>query len=433
MSVTDEASILNLSHTAGETRAQSPGERAVGRCMALGAPQFSESPRLLFRPFLTPAHDRALLQLTEWMQAAGLGPRRDPIGNLIGRREGSRPDAPVLIIGSHIDSVHDAGRYDGPLGIMIGLELADGLRQRAAQLPFAIEVIAFGDEEGSRFPSSMLCSRALAGTLPRDALELVDRDDISLATALRDFGGDPDRVRELARPRGSVLAYVEAHIEQGPVLDTENLPVGVVTGIAAQLRMRVTFTGTAGHAGTTPMHLRRDALAAAAAGILAVEQICAACGGDLVGTVGHVGTSTSAFNVIVGRAEIFIDLRSGDPLRRDAAAAGIRAELGRIARERQVELDCRVTQELAGAPCDPALMELLDAAMTGARMAPRRLVSGAGHDAMTMAALAPIAMLFIRCSGGISHNPREDVMAKDVDAAIAVLDDFIRRLGAQQT
>ncbi|MFT3906864.1 MAG: allantoate amidohydrolase [Steroidobacteraceae bacterium] len=405
------------------------GERAVARCNALGVAPFSESAELLIRRYLTGAHDRALTLLTDWMRAAGLQTRRDAMGNLVGRRAGTRPDAPSLLIGSHIDTVHNAGRYDGPLGVMMGIELAERLNSSASALPFAIEVIAFGDEEGSRFPGSMMCSRALAGTLSEAALDSVDRDGVSVAQALRDFGQDPQRVAALRRAPASVLAYLEAHIEQGPVLEAEELPVGVVTGIAAQLRMKAVFSGLAGHAGTSPMHLRRDALAAAAAGILAVEAICRSRGSDLVGTVGHVSTSTSAFNVIVGRAEIFIDIRSGDTTLRDAAAKEIRAELGRIAEQRRMAVDLQVVQDLAGAPCAGHLMDLLDSCVAARGLRPFRLLSGAGHDAMVMAALAPMAMLFVRCAGGISHNPRESVEARDVAIAIDVLEDFVRRLG----
>lgn len=356
--------------------------------------------------------------------------RRDAMGNLIGRYEGASSKAPVLMIGSHIDTVHDGGRYDGTLGVMVGIEVVAAIAHDKKRLPFAIEVIAFGDEEGSRFPSSMLCSRALVGQVPEGALSDTDASGVSLAQAMRDFGLEPADVASARRHPGEVLAYLEAHIEQGPVLEVEELPIGVVTGIAAQVRLVAVFTGQAGHAGTSPMHLRRDALAAAAAAIVAVERICVGRGGGVVGTVGHVRTSTSAFNVIVGRAAVFIDVRAASDAARDATADLIRRELEAIARERGLELDVSVVQALPSAPYNAELIELLAEAIRSQGIRPHRLMSGAGHDAMVMAALAPVAMLFIRCSGGISHSPRESVAAADVDVAIRALHEFVYRLAA---
>lgn len=406
------------------------GTRAVSRCDLLGVAPYSEATDALSRPYLSPAHDKALQRLEQWMRAASMSVRRDAMGNLIGRYAGHTADAPALLIGSHIDSVHDGGRYDGPLGIMIGIEVVAALAARREHLPFAIEVIAFGDEEGSRFPSSMLCSRALVGALPEDALTSLDHQGVSLAQALQAFGLDPGAVAQARRHPAEIIGYLEAHIEQGPVLEAEQLPVGIVTGIAGQLRLKARFAGLAGHAGTSPMHLRRDALAGAAAGILAVERICAGRSDELVGTVGHVQCSTAAFNVIVGTAELLIDIRSGSNAARDAAAAEIRAELQQIAAGRGLQLAISVVQDLPAVPCDAALRSALHAAVATAGVRPFQLVSGAGHDAMVLAQLAPMAMLFIRCAGGISHNPRESVAAPDVDTAITVLVEFLRRLGA---
>lgn len=394
----------------------------------LGVPPFSESDEMLLRRYLTPAHGCAVRQLQQWMADAGMDVRRDAMGNLIGRYEGTSLEAPVLLIGSHIDTVHDGGRYDGALGVMVGIEVVAALAHASKRLPFAIEVIAFGDEEGSRFPSSMLCSRALVGQVPDSALSDTDATGVSLEQAMREFGLEPRGIASARRDPGEVLAYLEAHIEQGPVLEAETLPIGVVTGIAAQVRLVAVFTGQAGHAGTSPMHLRRDALAAAAAAIIAVERISAGSGGNVVGTVGHVQTSTTAFNVIVGRAAVFIDIRAATDAARDATAEQVRRELEDIARQRHMELDISIVQALPSAPCDGELMELLAQAIAAQGIRPHRLMSGAGHDAMVIAKLAPVAMLFIRCTGGISHNPRESVAAADVDVAIRALLAFVERL-----
>jgi allantoate deiminase len=407
------------------------GRRSIARCDILGSVPFSEDESRLSRPYLTASHRNALDRVKSWMGAAGMSVRLDPIGNLIGRYEADQPEAPVLLIGSHIDSVRDAGRYDGALGVMLGIECVEHLHRRGRRFPFAIEVIAFGDEEGSRFLASMLCSRALAHGVSESALALTDEDGLTLAEALIAFGLDPTTVDRAARRPGEVFAYVEVHIEQGPVLEAENLPIGVVTGIASQLRLKARFSGHAGHAGTTPMRLRRDALSAAAAAILAVERICNNGPPDLVGTVGRVVTSTGAFNVIVGDPEIGIDLRAGSRALRNGAAREIHEQLEAIARARGVKLEFSVVQDLPDCPCDPRLMGLLDQAAEAVGVRPYRLMSGAGHDAMAVAGLAPVAMLFIRCEAGVSHNAAESVAVDDVDVAARALVAFVELVGEQ--
>lgn len=401
----------------------------MARCDALGVAPCSDSADGLFRAWLSPAHRAALERLREWMQAAGMQVRMDAASNLIGRYEGAAPNAPALLIGSHIDSVRDAGRYDGPLGIMLGIECVAALHAHDKRLPFAIEVIAFGDEEGSRFPASMFTSRAVAGTLDPAALDVADGDGVSVAQALAQWDLPIERFSDAARARGDVFAYLEAHIEQGPVLEVEGLPVGVVTGIAAQLRYRVNVRGRAGHAGTTTMPLRRDALTAAAECVLAVERIAAAGAADLVATVGRMQVLPGAVNVVPGRVEFSLDVRAGDAAVRDAAAAEIRAAFAAIAATRGVQVAIEPLQDLPASPCDPALIARLDAAVAAQGIAPRQLVSGAGHDAMVIAALCPTAMLFVRCAGGISHNPAEHVDPADADVAVAVMLHFIETLG----
>lgn len=408
------------------------GRRAVARCDVLGQPAYSEEASVLIRPFLTPSHARALDRTAGWMAEAGMTTRVDPIGNLIGRYEGSSPGAPALLIGSHIDSVHDAGRYDGVLGVMLGIETVQALHDADRRLPFAIEVAAFGDEEGSRFPASMVCSRALAQGVDPQALTLADDRGVTLAQALSAFGLDPKRVGEARRRPGEILAYLETHIEQGPVLEAEGLAVGTVTAIAAQLRLRATFKGMAGHAGTTPMRLRQDALAGAAEAVLDIERIASEAGGDLVATVGRIVPATGAFNVIVGVCEIGIDIRAGDRGVRDAAAVRVREALAEIAQGRGLQVEITQVQDLAGCACDPRLSDLLGGALQSLGLPDFRLLSGAGHDAMVLGDLAPVAMLFIRTPGGISHNADESVDPSDAEIAASAMSAFVEALAREQ-
>jgi len=414
----------------------------------LGVPPFSDMEGGLYRGYLTPAHRAAIDRVGAWMAEAGMRVTLDPAANLVGRYDGAVPGAPTLIIGSHIDSVRDGGRYDGPLGIMLGIEAVDALNLGERRLPFAIDVVAFGDEEGSRFPAAMLTSKAVAGTLGADQLDVVDDEGVDLASALRRFhpaydemtgggavvGGEALGISGFhnARRRACAsFAYLEAHIEQGPLLEAEGLAVGTVTGIAAQLRYQVRVRGLAGHAGTTTMALRHDALAGAAEMMLAIERIARADASDLVATVGRIEALPGAANVIPGAVTFTIDIRSGDGARRDRAAETILAAITEIADGRRLILAIEKVHDLAASPCDPRLMELMDAAIADAGQPVRRLVSGAGHDAMVMAALCPTAMLFIRCRGGISHNPAEHVEPEDADIALRVMLGFIDRLGSR--
>jgi allantoate deiminase len=406
------------------TLATAGGARAVARCDLLGVPPYSDATNGLVRGYLTPAHAAAQRAVAGWMAEAGVAVRLDAAANLIGRYEGER-DAPVLMIGSHLDSVRDGGRYDGPLGIMLGIETVAALAGAGRRAPFPIEVIAFGDEEGSRFPAAMLTSRAVAGTLSAADLAVADADGVALA----DAGIDAGAFLDAARAPGSVLAYLETHIEQGPILEAEGLAVGTVTGIAAQRRYAIEVRGMAGHAGTTAMPLRRDALAGAAEMIAAVEAIARDDGSDLVATVGRIEALPGAANVIPGTVRFAIDVRSGDEARRDRAAEAILARLRAIAGRRHLDLTVEPVHALPASPCDPTLMALMDDAIAAAGQPVRRLVSGAGHDAMNLAALCPTAMLFVRCRGGISHHPDEHVDPADAAVALDVMLGFVDRLG----
>lgn len=414
------------------------GARAVARCDRLGLPPYSDLPDRLYRAYLTPAYEAAQGALAQWMQEAGMTVRLDPAANLIGRYEGLR-DGPALLIGSHIDSVRDGGRYDGPLGVMLGIEAVAALHGAGRRLAYPIEVIAFGDEEGSRFPAAMLTSRAVAGTLDADLAAIGDTAGLNVVDALRTYLSRA-RIPNLASPPGmtsfasarrvpgSTLAYLEAHIEQGPVLEAEGLALGVVTSIAAQHRYALTVRGQAGHAGTMPMSLRRDALAGAARMVLAAEAIARGGENGLVATVGRLEALPGAANVVPGEARFTLDVRAGDDATRDAAAGAILDAFQIIARERGLTLTSSLLQNLPASPCAPHLIAMLDGAMAAEGFVPRRLVSGAGHDAMIMAAHCPTAMLFIRCRDGISHNPAEHVEAADADAALTVMLAFMERL-----
>lgn len=401
------------------------GARAVARCDALGVAPYSDMAGGLYRAYLTPAYAAAQDALAGWMEAAGMAVHRDAAANLVGRYEGTVPGAPALMIGSHLDSVRDGGRYDGPLGIMLGVECAAALQAQGRRMPFAIEIYAFGDEEGSRFPAAMLTSRAVAGTLDATALDMADGDGVALA----DAGVDVAAYLTAARKPSEFLAYLEAHIEQGPVLEADGLAVGTVTGIAAQLRYAVTVKGMAGHAGTTAMRLRRDPLAGAAAMVLAVEQVARGDNSDVVATVGTIEARPGAANVIPGEVHFTIDVRSGVEERRDRVAEAILDRIAEIATARDLDLTVERIHDLPASPCDAGLMDLMDEALAAAGQPVRRLVSGAGHDAMNMAALCPTAMLFIRCKGGVSHNPAEHVEPEDAEIALRVMLGFIERLG----
>ncbi len=399
------------------------GRRLMERLDALA--RFSDDADGLTRLYLSPAHKRAANALADWMRDARMAVRMDALGTLVGRYEGASTDAPVLLIGSHIDTVRNAGKYDGALGALAALTVVEMLSRKGERLPFAIEMVAFGDEEGVRFPSTLRSSRALAGTLDPASLDERDGSGISVREALSTFGCDPARVGEAAMSRDAVLGFIEVHIEQGPVLERADQPVGIVTAINGARRLRVVVDGKAGHAGTVPMAMRRDSLAAAAEMVLAVERIAKATA-DVVGTVGVIAAHPGAVNVIPGQTTFTIDVRSPDDAQRDAACDGIADAIEGIAARRGLAAKVETTHRAPATECDPALISALSEASTRAGHTPLRLPSGAGHDAMAMAALCPVAMLFVRCAGGISHHPAEAISLKDADAAMCVLLDFLR-------
>jgi allantoate deiminase len=377
----------------------------------------SDGPEGLTRLFLSPAHKRAVGLVAGWMVEAGLDTHVDAIGNVVGWNGVA---GPRLILGSHIDTVRNAGWFDGNYGVLAAIAAVE----RTGKLPFGVEVIAFGDEEGVRFPMTLSGSRAVAGTFEAAALESLDGDVTSMGAALRGFGGDPDRIAGLAREPGQVLGYVELHIEQGPVLESQGLAAGVVTAINGASRFAVSVTGQVGHAGTVPMAMRHDALTAAAEMILAVEAV-ARERADVVATVGAVNVTPGAPNSIPGSVRFSIDLRAPADAERLDAAAAIRAGLDRIAVSRMVDYELMQTHEAAATACAPWLQAQLGAAAARRTGRAFSLPSGAGHDAMAMAALCPVGMLFVRCRGGVSHTPEEFLAADAAQMGVAILVDFL--------
>ncbi len=363
----------------------------------------------LTRLYLSPAHRRATGLVRGWMEEAGLRTRLDDAATLVGTRPGA-DGIPALLLGSHLDTVRDAGRYDGCLGVLAAIELAHA----APSLPYPVEVRAFGDEEGVRFPATLTGSRSTAGRFDPACLDLADIDGITLRDALASFGLDPDRLAR-NQDRARAFAYLELHIEQGPVLEHQDRALAVVTGIASAARLAVEVTGRAGPAGPVPMHLRQDALAAAASMVTAVREAPRGTGG--VATVGQITVAPGAVNVIPGHARFTVDLRAPTDAEREALETRIRARLRRVAEAERITLDIALTHQAAAAPCDGRLRRLLARCMAD----PIELASFAGHDAMAIAPLCPIGLLFVRCAGGISHHPDESASTADVAAALTAL------------
>ncbi|HEY7020309.1 MAG TPA: allantoate amidohydrolase, partial [Ktedonobacterales bacterium] len=367
------------------------------RCDILGA--ISEEPDRLTRRYGTAQMRQANAAVAEWMRAAGMQTRSDAIGNLIGRYEGSSPDAKTFLLGSHLDTVRDAGKYDGPLGVMVALACVERLHARGERLPFALEVYAFADEEGLRYRTLYLGSSVVAGIFDSAALAREDSDGIPLEQTIRVFGGDPDHQAASARRPDELLGYAEVHIEQGPVLEERGYPVGVVSAIQGQIGVGIEFTGEAGHAGTVPMTMRHDALAAAAEFTLAVEALGQQTPG-LVATVGRFQVAPGASNVIPGLAELSLDVRHPENNVRLEAVDKLHAQAESIAQRRGVQLDWRAGKGQASVACSPHLMSVFARAVAEAGYPVITLASGAGHDAAIMAQITEIAMLFVRCARG---------------------------------
>jgi hydantoinase/carbamoylase family amidase len=396
----------------------------------------SDDPDALTVAYLTRAHQTASAEIAGWMIGAGMQVRIDAVGNVIGRYAAADPEAPVLVTGSHFDTVRHGGRFDGRLGILAPIVVLRSLHERGERLPFHVDVVAFAEEEGLRVRTSFLASSALVGRFDFAWLAQQDAQGTTMREAMAAAGlpATEEAIAAGAIDPRRLLGYLEVHIEQGPVLLDRGLPLGVVTSIAGNVRRRVTVTGLASHAGTTPMSMRRDAVAAAAEMVLAVERRCADpaySARGLVGTVGMIGVPQGAANVVPGRCEFSLDVRAADDAARDAAVADLDAGFARIAMRRGVELSLAQTMRVPCAACSPPLMDRLAQCIEAAGAPVLRLASGAGHDAMIMARVTDVCMLFVRCgNGGISHNPLETMTAADADLAARVLLDFLRRTAA---
>jgi allantoate deiminase len=392
----------------------------VRRCRSLA--EHSEEPGATTRTFLSAPMRAVHSQLTEWMTQAAMSVRVDAAGNIRGvypARSTSASSSKVpsrLFLGSHLDTVPHAGAFDGVLGVVMAIalvELLDGDR-----LPFEIEIVGFSEEEGVRFGVPFIGSRALAGLADEALLERRDEKGCTVSAAIRNYGLDPTRIAD-ARAGDGALGYLEFHIEQGPVLDNLGLPLGIVTRITGHNRFEVTFEGTAGHAGTTPMDTRRDALAGAAEWITVVEHEAKTTTG-LVATVGRVVAEPGADNVIAGKCRTSLDIRHVEDSVRIAAVDRIIGGAQEIASRRSLTVHWESHLAQASVPMDPWLMEMLERSVRRLAIPVHRMPSGAGHDAMIMAARMPAAMLFLRSPRGISHHPDESIIEEDVATALKV-------------
>lgn len=410
---------------ANEITTDIAGLGARAEAMLSELAKISTEPQRLIRLFLSPEHRKAADLIAGWMREAGMTVTEDALGTVRGHW---RPELKKrLLIGSHIDTVIDAGKYDGPLGVVVGILAVRELAARGIELPFGIGVLAFGDEEGSRFRTTLAGSSACAGVFDRASLAFPDRNGVTLGDAIKAYGKNIEDIEAAAYDPADVAGYVEVHIEQGPVLEAETLPLGVVTGIVGQSRMRVVVLGDAGHAGTVPMRMRHDALAGAAELMLAIEQTAVENESDgMVATVGRIEASPGATNVIPGRVGFSLEFRSSTDTKRKAAIEQIKADAQRMAVRRRLEFAFEPFHETNTTACTPFMQDLFADAISSLGYKPIRLPSGAGHDAQVMAKLCPTAMLFVRCKGGISHNPAEHASEADMGLSVAALTRFIQ-------
>ena len=402
----------------------------LDRCDELAT--LSSHPDHLERVHLSPQHRAANDLVAGWMREAGLSTWQDAAGNQCGRLEGREPGLPALLLGSHIDTVPDAGRYDGMLGVLLAIAVVGRIRDSHTDLPFALEVVAFSDEEGTRFGAALTGSRALAGTWHDDWWNLEDADGITLFEAFQDFGLDPARLPSAFRRPESLVGYLEAHIEQGPILDDADRRLAVVTSIAGARRFALTMTGKAGHAGGTPFDRRRDALVGASELVVAIERISKER--DVIGTVGRLQAFPGGVNVIPGLVEFSLDLRAEFDDDRDESIRLITEAAHEIAERRGLVYHAAEIYRADAVRCDLGLREAFAAGIRSTGdAAPLAFWSRAGHDGMAVVAVTPVAMLFLRCRGGVSHHPDESVKKADVAAALDAYEAAVRHLVAERT
>ena len=401
-------------------RQQAEMQQAAARVMARAdeLAAISETPDALTRVYLSPQHLEANQRAARWMTQAGMTVWQDSVGNICGRYEGEQEGAPAILLGSHLDTVRNAGRYDGMLGVLTAIEVVDSLHRQGRRLKKAIEIVGFCDEEGTRFGITLLGSRGLTGTWPESWLAQTDADGVSVAQAMVLAGLDPARIHLAARSQEEIAAYLELHIEQGPCLEQEGLALGVVEAINGARRLNCRFTGEAGHAGTVPMSHRKDALAAAAEWMVLIETLTREQGGNLVATVGTLRCAPGAVNVIPGEVTLTLDIRGPNDQPLDALLDTLLMEAQAIASRRQLRFSAEEFYRIAATACESGLQQVLSEAVQAVQGRSLTLPSGAGHDAIAIAERWPSAMLFVRCKGGISHHPAESVTADDVALAI---------------
>jgi allantoate deiminase len=400
-------------------------DKVIARCRYLA--QFSEEPGQIKRTFLSPAMRDCMHAVQEWMKAAGMAVETDAAGNLRGRYAGTT--GTCLMIGSHLDTVPNSGAFDGMLGVMLGLALVEALD--GEQLPFSIELAGFSEEEGVRYHFPFIGSRALVGRLDPELLTLKDDDGISLAAALTSFGLDPRKIPS-CRVSEDVAGFLEFHIEQGILLESEDLSLGVVQAIAGQNRAEIIFTGRASHAGTTPMRLRNDAVAGAAEWVCEVERLALNTGG-LVATVGDLRTHPGAGNIVAGQLRASLDVRHADDGVRQRAVQSLLAKAEAIASRRGLTVASSMLMDQPAVAMDRAMCTMASEAIRGLGMTPLSMVSGAGHDAMIMAERVPATMIFLRSPGGVSHHPEESVRPQDVENALTAGLALLRHISKEQS
>ena len=401
-------------------------ERLMNRINELAA--ISEDENCITRVYGSKAFLAGRNKIEQWMDETGLQTRVDNIGNVRGRLPSPNPAAKTFVIASHIDTVNNAGRFDGSLGVLAGLDIIEQLMSLKTHLPFHIELIGFCDEEGCRFHTTYLGSKVVAGCFDNGSLALTDNAGISLGELVRENGGNINQLGQDAIPRHEWLGYYEIHIEQGPVLYEKNIPIALVKAIAGQYRAVISFIGEAGHAGTVPMNMRKDALACAAEFILVTEAFAKQHEGELLATVGKLDIAHAAANVIPGEVHCSIDFRSEHKEFLSFAIASLKTLAHDIGQKRNCKIVWNPVQYNDPVKCDEELTQLLSASIAGCNRQLVELVSGAGHDAVPVSTVSPVAMLFVRCFKGISHNPLENVEPADIAAAIEVSDNFMQLL-----